>query len=306
MVSLHPIGDGPADPRGALQARRQDRALARDADARGPRPARDRGDLHPAARRRGDVGAGVPRARAGRAAARPRRRRRPRRRGDRRRLPRRRRVRPAQPARDHRRARPQARWRSCARTASTASGSARASPRATRTTCWRPTRRSRPSSCATSSCASTPTSSPTRRPRRALRDEILADLEEVTSIDHDRILRNQLGAIDATLRTNAYKEGRGATAFKLRSADVPAIPMPAPEFEIYVYAADDRGDPPARRHDRPRRHPLLGPHGLPHRGLRPDAGAADQERDHRPGRRQGRLHRQARADRQGRRSRSPT
>ncbi len=76
---------------------------------------------------------------------------------------------------------------------------------------------------------------------RELRDEILADLEEVASIDHDRILRNQLGAIDATLRTSAYKPERGATAFKLRSADVPAIPMPAPEFEIYVYAQDMEG-----------------------------------------------------------------
>src|SRR4029079_4711772 len=76
---------------------------------------------------------------------------------------------------------------------------------------------------------------------QALRDEILADLEDVTSIDHDRILRNQLGAIDATLRTSAYKEGRRATAFKLRAADVPAIPQPAPAFEIYVYAADMEG-----------------------------------------------------------------
>ena len=74
-----------------------------------------------------------------------------------------------------------------------------------------------------------------------LRDEILADLENVASIDHDRILRNQLGAVEATLRTSAYKEGRGATAFKLRSADVPAIPMPAPEFEIYVYAPEIEG-----------------------------------------------------------------
>ncbi len=74
-----------------------------------------------------------------------------------------------------------------------------------------------------------------------LRDEIMAELEEVASIDHDRILRNQLGAIDATLRTSAYKAGRGATAFKLRSAEVPAMPMPSPEFEIYVYAADMEG-----------------------------------------------------------------
>ena len=57
------------------------------------------------------------------------------------------------------------------------------------------------------------------------------------------------------------------------------------------------GDPPARRADRARRHPLVGPHGLPHRGLRPDAGAADQERPDRPGGRQGRLLPQAPARR---------
>ena len=38
----------------------------------------------------------------------------------------------------------------------------------------------------------------------ALREEILADLDAVASLDHDRILRNQLGLIDATLRTNAF------------------------------------------------------------------------------------------------------
>jgi glutamate dehydrogenase len=75
----------------------------------------------------------------------------------------------------------------------------------------------------------------------ALRDEILADLEEVTSLDQDRILRNQLAVIDATLRTNAYRADRNALAFKLRSGDVPALPQPAPEFEIYVYAPDMEG-----------------------------------------------------------------
>jgi glutamate dehydrogenase len=63
-----------------------------------------------------------------------------------------------------------------------------------------------------------PEREPDEAAERDLRDEILADLEDVSSIHHDRILRNQLGAIDATLRTSAYKEGRGATAFKLRSA----------------------------------------------------------------------------------------
>ena len=75
----------------------------------------------------------------------------------------------------------------------------------------------------------------------ALRDEILRDLDEVASLDHDRILRNQLTVIDATLRTNAYNEDREALAFKLRSADVPAMPQPAPYVEIYVYSPDVEG-----------------------------------------------------------------
>ena len=94
---------------------------------------------------------------------------------------------------------------------------------------------------------------------QALREEILADLDEVASLDHDRILRNQLLLIDATLRTNAFAPDREVIAFKLRSADVPAIPQPAPWFEIYVYSAGDGGHPPARRAHRPRRDPLLGP-----------------------------------------------
>jgi glutamate dehydrogenase len=74
-----------------------------------------------------------------------------------------------------------------------------------------------------------------------LREEIRAELDAVELLDHDRILRNQLGLIDATVRTNVFKDGRDAMAFKLRSAEVPAIPQPAPLFEIYVYAPDMEG-----------------------------------------------------------------
>ncbi|HEY6760114.1 MAG TPA: NAD-glutamate dehydrogenase domain-containing protein [Baekduia sp.] len=76
---------------------------------------------------------------------------------------------------------------------------------------------------------------------QALREEIRADLDAVELLDHDRILRNQLGVIDATVRTNAFKPGRDAMSFKLRSREVPAIPLPAPLFEIYVYAPDMEG-----------------------------------------------------------------
>jgi glutamate dehydrogenase len=75
----------------------------------------------------------------------------------------------------------------------------------------------------------------------ALRDEILEDLDAVASLDHDRILRNQLGLIEATVRTNAYRRGRRALAFKVRSAEVPAMPQPAPLFEIFVYSPEVEG-----------------------------------------------------------------
>ena len=87
----------------------------------------------------------------------------------------------------------------------------------------------------------------------ALHEDILEDLEAVPSLDHDRILRNQLGLIEATVRTNAYRQGRRSIAFKLSSADVPADPAAAAAVRDLRLRARGRGDPPARRQDRPRR-----------------------------------------------------
>ncbi|MEV4421886.1 NAD-glutamate dehydrogenase domain-containing protein [Patulibacter sp. NPDC049589] len=75
----------------------------------------------------------------------------------------------------------------------------------------------------------------------ALRAEILAAMDGVTSLDHDRILRNQLAAIEATYRTNAYRPGRGALALKLKSDEVPAIPQPTPLWETYVHGLTVEG-----------------------------------------------------------------
>jgi glutamate dehydrogenase len=86
-----------------------------------------------------------------------------------------------------------------------------------------------------------PSVEPDEHEQAALREDILADLEAVPSLDHDRILRNQLGVIEATVRTNVYRQGRRSIAFKLRSADVPAIPQPPPLFEIYIYAPEVEG-----------------------------------------------------------------
>ncbi|PTL55633.1 NAD-glutamate dehydrogenase [Paraconexibacter algicola] len=86
-----------------------------------------------------------------------------------------------------------------------------------------------------------PSREPDPEAERALRAEIDERLDAVVSLDHDRILRNQLGVIDATLRTNAYVPGRGALAFKLRSADVPALPSPPPLVEIFVCGDEVEG-----------------------------------------------------------------
>ncbi|MFM8998932.1 MAG: NAD-glutamate dehydrogenase, partial [Actinomycetota bacterium] len=72
----------------------------------------------------------------------------------------------------------------------------------------------------------------------ALRDDLLADLDAVPSLEQDRVLRNALGLLDATVRTNAFRADRNSLAFKFRSADVPEMPKPTPLYEIFVYTPD--------------------------------------------------------------------
>ncbi len=72
--------------------------------------------------------------------------------------------------------------------------------------------------------------------RRALK----ALLDQVSSLDEDRILRSFIGVIDATLRTSYYQvdaEGKAkhTIAFKFDSSKVPELPKPRPYREIFVY-----------------------------------------------------------------------
>ena len=85
---------------------------------------------------------------------------------------------------------------------------------------------------------------------KQLRTSLLDQLEAVSSLDEDRILRGFLGLIDATVRTSAYV-GAGALAFKLVSERVPDVPEPRPLYEIFVFAPSVagvhlRGGPVAR------------------------------------------------------------
>jgi glutamate dehydrogenase len=70
------------------------------------------------------------------------------------------------------------------------------------------------------------------------RRSILIDLRDVPSLDQDRIVRSILGAIDASVRTNAFLPDRRYLSFKLRSADVPDMPKPFPLYEIFVYSPE--------------------------------------------------------------------
>ncbi len=65
--------------------------------------------------------------------------------------------------------------------------------------------------------------------------EVREQIDGVTSLDADRILRSYLAMITATLRTNFYRN-RPFFSFKIDPSGVPDMPAPRPRFEIYVYS----------------------------------------------------------------------
>ena len=60
-------------------------------------------------------------------------------------------------------------------------------------------------------------------------------LDQVASLDHDRIIRALVALQRAVVRTNAFAEAEGAAlAFKLLPRQLDLLPQPRPEFEIWV------------------------------------------------------------------------
>ncbi|MBC6438963.1 MAG: NAD-glutamate dehydrogenase [Rhodospirillales bacterium] len=90
----------------------------------------------------------------------------------------------------------------------------------------------------------------------AIRAEITEALNQVVSLDEDRILRRYLNLIEATLRTNFFQlreDGRpkAYVSFKFDSQAIEELPDPRPWREIFVYssrveAVHLRGGPVAR------------------------------------------------------------
>jgi len=94
----------------------------------------------------------------------------------------------------------------------------------------------------------------------AARDEAAAEaqvnaiekaLDKVSTLSEDRVLRQLLALVLATLRTNLWRTGVGHSGapgprrtflgFKLESAKVPGLPEPKPLYEIFVYSTRFEG-----------------------------------------------------------------
>ncbi len=77
-------------------------------------------------------------------------------------------------------------------------------------------------------------------------EELSGALDEVVSLDEDRILRSFLHLIKATLRTNFFQhDGTGAwhsyVSMKFDPKAIPDLPAPRPAFEIWVYSPQVEG-----------------------------------------------------------------
>jgi glutamate dehydrogenase len=85
-----------------------------------------------------------------------------------------------------------------------------------------------------------------RKASRPLADAIEAALNDIPSLDEDRIIRHYLNLIQSTLRTNFYQKGSDggplpAISFKFDSENVDGAPHPRPIAEIFVFATDVEG-----------------------------------------------------------------
>jgi glutamate dehydrogenase len=76
---------------------------------------------------------------------------------------------------------------------------------------------------------------------KTVEQSILDSLENVPNLGEDRIIRQFVLVIKATLRTNFFQEEADGSlkayfSFKLKPGDIPGIPKPVPLYEIYVYS----------------------------------------------------------------------
>ncbi|MEZ5186704.1 MAG: NAD-glutamate dehydrogenase [Candidatus Nanopelagicales bacterium] len=73
---------------------------------------------------------------------------------------------------------------------------------------------------------------------QSIQQEVLTALDNVASLDDDRVIRQLLGIVLSVLRTNYYQRVDDAPkqwlSFKIDPREVPGMPLPRPRFEIFV------------------------------------------------------------------------
>lgn len=79
-----------------------------------------------------------------------------------------------------------------------------------------------------------------------VRSRIETALDDVASLDHDRIVRAIVNVIDATVRTNFYQRdeagnSKPAVSLKVLPREISFLPEPRPAFEIWVYSPQTEG-----------------------------------------------------------------
>ena len=79
-----------------------------------------------------------------------------------------------------------------------------------------------------------------RHSSHSARDRVISALNNVPTLDADRVLSTFLNLIDATQRTNAY-QGHRWISLKLSPGMINSAPRPRPAHEIWVYAPDVEG-----------------------------------------------------------------
>ncbi|MCZ2402788.1 NAD-glutamate dehydrogenase [Paenarthrobacter sp. Z7-10] len=80
------------------------------------------------------------------------------------------------------------------------------------------------------------------RPERLenVRGRLAAALEQVPTLDADRVLRTLLNLVEASLRTN-YFQNKPYLSVKLSSTSIEGLPFPRPLYEIWVYSPQVEG-----------------------------------------------------------------
>ncbi len=90
--------------------------------------------------------------------------------------------------------------------------------------------------------AGDPDSAATGLDAKAAARAVAADIDALTSLDTDRVLRAFASMIQATLRTNYFVTAPGSAhardvlSIKVNPELIPELPLPRPKFEIFVYS----------------------------------------------------------------------